>query len=140
MSGAWLQPSDISFPIITEVALSVSFSPSDSPPSQVKRTTSLHYMWSTGVANACAISIPSLGFDEQHFAVAAAAAAASRGLSQKKIEKGIGLMSKGDKKHLGEFAKGPAPFSIVQLKEIGVSLAKNCGRWGCSDDVMTCDV
>jgi hypothetical protein len=85
-------------------------------------------MWSIGIANSFAISIPSLGLDNQHFAVAAAAAANSKGISQKKIEKGIGTLSKGDAKCLAGFAKSPAPFSVAQLKEIGASLAKTCGR------------
>jgi hypothetical protein len=85
-------------------------------------------MWSVGIANACIISIPSLGLDDKRFSVAAAAAGSARGLSQKKIDKGIALMSSGERKAMGAFAKAPTPFSIAQLKEIGASLAKNCGR------------
>jgi hypothetical protein len=87
-------------------------------------------MWSIGVANACEILIPSLGLDEKRFAQAAAAAAAasSKGLSHKKLDKAVEILSTCDKKSMSGL-KGQAPFSIAQLKEIGASLAKNCGRW-----------
>ena len=85
-------------------------------------------MWSIGIANAFEVSIPSLGLDEKRFAVAAAAAAASsKGLSNKKLDKGTNMISAGDKKTAGGM-KVPSPFSIAQLKEIGASIAKNCGR------------
>jgi hypothetical protein len=85
-------------------------------------------MWSAGIANAFVISIPSLGLDDKRFSIAAAAAGSSKGLSQKKMDKGIALMSAGERKAMGAFAKAPTPFSIAQLKDIGASLAKNCSR------------
>jgi hypothetical protein len=82
-------------------------------------------MWSIGTANSFEILIPSLGLDEKRFAVACAAAAASKGLSQKKMDN---AMNKTTGKAIAAFMKGPMPFSIAQLKEIGASLARNCMR------------
>jgi 2-methylcitrate dehydratase PrpD len=84
-------------------------------------------MWSIGTANSFEILIPSLGLDQKRFAVACAAAAASKGLSQKKTDNALS-MSKTTGKSIAAFMKGPMPFSIAQLKEIGASLARNCMR------------
>jgi hypothetical protein len=83
-------------------------------------------MWSIGIANACEVLIPSLGLDEKHFAAAASSASNSKGLSRKKLDK-VTDFNYADKKIMSGL-KRPAPFSVAQLKEIGVSLAKNCGR------------
>jgi hypothetical protein len=84
-------------------------------------------MWSIGIANSFEISIPSLGLDQKRFAVAAAAIAASKGLSEKKMEAAMST-NKTIGKSIAAFLKGSTPFSIAQLKEIGASLAKNCMR------------
>jgi hypothetical protein len=98
---------------------------------QVKSSKSLHYMWCLGVANACEVSIPSLGLDDKHLTAAAASADAfdsKNGLSSKKL----GREGRGLKGAVMKMMKGGAgPFSTVQLKEIGASLAKNCCRWRC---------
>ena len=96
-------------------------------------------MWSLGIANACEISIPSLGLDDKHCAAAAAAAEAAdaKGLSFKRLDKG-GV--KGQFKAIERGGRGLGkPFSMVQLKEMGASLAKNCGRWHCVGWHVTLD-